>query len=291
MIKKIADIILFSNLFVSLCFSALTLQTFYVFEISASPLPICLFVFVATLLTYNFHRWYKNNRLQQIHNEPLRISWHRDHKKQIFFLLLFLLVTLAVIVFYFSLLTINTLLLLTVFGFISGLYTLPLIPFNNKWIRLRDIPYSKVIWVSMVVTGTAVFLPKVQYESNGVLNFNTFLYSISIFFFLAAITIPFNIRDIEVDKAENLKTLPTSWGENRSKIISLILITMYIISITLFYIMARTITAHTLVLLYITGVATIILIINAHKNRSEYYYGYFLESMPLLNCFAIIISN
>ena len=54
-------------------------------------------------------------------------------------------------------------------------------------------------------------------------------------FFILAITIPFDIRDLKYDKS-NLKTLPIIFGASKARLIGLLsLLVFEIISITQFY--------------------------------------------------------
>jgi 4-hydroxybenzoate polyprenyltransferase len=92
------------------------------------------------------------------------------------------------------------------FGLISLTYSIPLIPTLNGWKRLRDIPGLKIYVISFVVTITTSTIPLIlmnQINSNDI-----WLFGFQRFFFILAITIPFDIRDFHLDKKWNLKTIP-----------------------------------------------------------------------------------
>ena len=65
-------------------------------------------------------------------------------------------------------------------------------------------------------------------ENNITISQNIFLHLISRFLFVFAITIPFDIRDLEYD-AGKLRTIPLFFGEKKSKFLAVFLILICVI--------------------------------------------------------------
>src|SRR5690606_33529009 len=96
-------------------------------------------------------------------------------------------------------------------------YIIPVIPVKKKWFRLRDIPAIKAVLIAITVSYLTSVLPMLLSESysNKIL-----IHFAERFFFILAITIPFDIRDQKFDSHSFLKTLPLLIGEKKAKLVS-----------------------------------------------------------------------
>lgn len=101
-------------------------------------------------------------------------------------------------------LSIKIWMLLIPVGIISLLYTIPVFK-NGK--RLRDFNYLKIVLIALVWSYISI-IPLVY---SGQLSTSLFLFCEK-FIFMLAITLPFDIRDQEVDEASALKTFAISLG-------------------------------------------------------------------------------
>lgn len=104
-------------------------------------------------------------------------------------------------------LSIQALIVLAILGLISVLYSVP-----QKMLNLRHMPGLKIWWIALVWSVTVV-LPCLEMKDITV--FKILLQSVSAFCFVAAITIPFDIRDLRRDQ-EKMQTLPQKMGYERS---------------------------------------------------------------------------
>ena len=95
-----------------------------------------------------------------------------------------------------------TLIILFLCGIISVLYAFP----GKR--NLRLIPGTKIYWIAFVWAATGI-LP--WFESFDLPVWQVILQFLSLFCFITAITIPFDIRDVEMD-ADVLATLPQQMG-------------------------------------------------------------------------------
>ena len=90
MIKRFVDIVLFSSLFISIGSAALVLRTYYLFNLEVDW-AIILFVFFATLFTYNISKiiplwnfWSIDKSGVYAYDE--RNIWNVKHKKKLLYL-------------------------------------------------------------------------------------------------------------------------------------------------------------------------------------------------------------
>jgi 4-hydroxybenzoate polyprenyltransferase len=95
------------------------------------------------------------------------------------------------------------------------------VPFFGK--RLREIPFLKTFLIAVVWVCVLFYIPwlnegrKTEVVQNELTAF---------FFLFAALTIPFDIRDMEQDRIEH-KTLPLLFGITVSKIVSLVFLVVF----------------------------------------------------------------
>lgn len=98
-------------------------------------------------------------------------------------------------------------------GVIALFYSVPVIKIKGEWKSLRNAGAAKVGLVAFVFVWVLA-LPAILY-GNDPWFFDGFLI-FSQWLFVVAITIPFDIRDIELDRKQFTKTLPISIGGQRT---------------------------------------------------------------------------
>ena len=129
--------------------------------------------------------------------------------------------------FFASQLSFETIELLLPLGIISIGYSIPFIPTSNGWKRLRDIPGIKIYAISLVVTLTTSTIPLLLIGSLS--STDIILLGIQRFLFILAITIPFDIRDVVMDKKWKLKTIPLILGNEKAIKLAIVLINLTLI--------------------------------------------------------------
>ena len=204
-IVKILDFLVASNVYVSLGVVSLTLLSL---DIRHTEHPNLLwFVFFATLFVYNFIR------LINVHSI---ISSSESLRHQIIYrfrrFFWFVCVISALIGFYFFV-TISQSIFLPIIGlgFFSVIYGLPIYKNGSHLFRLRDVPGLKIFLIAFVWAYVTEGLPALI---NGEPLY--FLALFERFLFIFAITIPFDIRDVNYD-ASHLATIPQYFGINTAK--------------------------------------------------------------------------
>lgn len=160
-----------------------------------------LVVCFGILAVYNLHRWYKLMLVSGVSDKHCLLNGLVGLVSLLVSSVLFMLVLKDLI----------TLLLLGVLFFISTWYVYPLFG-----IKLRELRLFKGFLVAVVWTVVVAVFPMFYAPQQAALNF-----IIGLFFFLLALTIPFDIRDIRKDGPGKI-TLPQVVGVPVSKIVSIV---------------------------------------------------------------------
>ena len=154
--------------------------------------------FFSCFLAYNFI-----NNLKENDNQDLIVMNKLNLNKLLFILLLFILIYL--------------LLNLSLSSAISFIVLAPFIIFYSHF---RKIKYFKIFMIAFAWSYFSVFLPAVELLVP--IDEKIILFFSAIYLKVFAITIPFDIRDIDFDKSK-LVTIPIKLGIQKSKILSIIL--------------------------------------------------------------------
>ncbi len=187
----------------------------------------------------------------------------------------------SVSVLYFSL---KSILLLTAVGLITIFYALPL-PFTNKF-RLRDIGLMKPVFVGFVWATVSVILPLM--ESGFTDSFQIAALFLNRFLFVTAITLPFDIRDLQFDKS-NLRfpTLPMIAGVQTTIILSFLALLFSMLP--LFYLFENFSVA-IIIGIAIWYVLTFVLIIVTNKKSAEFHYTFLLDGTLVAGMLIFIFT-
>ena len=269
-IVKILDFLVASNVYVSLGVVSLTLLSL---DIRQTEHPNLLwFVFFATLFVYNFIR------LVNVHSI---ISSSESLRHQIIyrFRTFFWIVCIgsALIGFYFFV-TISQFIFLPIIGlgFVSVIYGLPIYKNRSHLFRLRDVPGLKIFLIAFVWSYVTEGLPALI---NG-----EPLYYLALFerfLFIFAITIPFDIRDVNYD-VSHLATIPQYFGINTAKWIALFAILSSELILFYRFFFNNDLNLIGAIAIYITYEFSFLLIYRCHLYSKERYFTVGVEGMSIL---------
>ena len=117
-----------------------------------------------------------------------------------------------------------------------------------------------------------------------------FLHIAERFFFMIAICIPFDIRDLQIDKKESIQTLPHFIGESNAKKIALLCIFISGIALLMEYV-GETINIKTFTALIISTIVTAIFIAKTNTKRSEYFYVAGIDGTMLIQGMLILMAT
>ena len=207
-IGELLKAVVFGNVWVALCAVAM-----YVCTVLLHRLEFNLFlagsIFGATLFTYNYHRLFRKEKIYRgvVSERHLWIIEH--HKKlQVLAVLGFLLAAGCFVPFLNKVLLIR----LSPFLLLALFYVIPIWKREGKWLRVRDIPFFKIFLVAAVWSFVTVVLAFLADDSLWFPDLGAWISIAQRFIFIFAITLPFDIRDLEHDKSGGLITFAGSLG-------------------------------------------------------------------------------
>jgi 4-hydroxybenzoate polyprenyltransferase len=243
----------------------LSLQTFIIFESELSIGALSL-IFFATLAVYSLHRIVGLSKIPraQLDNRFIIIKEQQKYLKVF--------------------LGIGSLASIGAFFFLSNpakyfllLLSLPslayIIPFHRGK-RLRDFAYFKIFIVAIVWSLTTVGLPFVEMGLNPDLKFYLLILDRAIFIF--AITVPFDIRDADIEENLGVKTLPSLLGIKKSIYLSIILLLLRIPLVLFIY----PITVALAVLILV--ITSTLLVWISPKAKNDFFFTAILDGTMLL---------
>ncbi len=150
--------------------------------------------------------------------------------------------------------------------------------FKDK--SLRDIPHLKIHLIAIIwVVAIGIF--ELLNEQN--FKFENWLFVLAHYFYIIAVTIPFDIRDLKYDDS-NQRTIPQVFGIKKAKIISVLFLIIYFLTAINQQQNLIKNTPFISVIVY-----TIILVIAVSKNRNEFHYSGLIEGSILLLGLSMIL--
>ena len=265
--KKLFNFIIHSNIYIALAAIALTLETQIQLGMEPQVHPYIWIIFFATLLEYNFHRLITLLKRKEVLKEA-KYNWLCQHTKLFYGLMIFSLMGFVVSL---MLAKIKVIALLLPLGVITVFYSLPIGSYKHKLFRLREISVLKIFLIALVWAFTTVLIPVMQSELQMEASEILFVF-FERMLFVFAITLPFDIRDMDSDRRAGLKTIPILVGEKKSIQLS--------VSVLLFYGLIgglQCMTSHQEFLLpaiVLSVISTIFFVTDSRvKKLKEYHYG------------------
>ena len=266
--KLIIRFFINTNIWVAFCVLGLVFSAEIL--LGVTNLKISQFVFLATIFAYNFQRLV---RFKKGHQHSCK-DWLK-HNRKLIYLLVFISATLSTYLFFDFKLTTQTAILLV--GVLSVFY-----PFG-----LRKIPFLKIFIISFVWAFSTMML--LVLENNIQISQSIIWQLISLFLFVFAITIPFDIRDIDYD-TKNVVTIPLFFGVRRAKIIAVF--SLFLCSfISFFQHLEMSLSLQNLLALIMLYILSAILIVKSDKKNTKIYFSFWVESLSLFSYFLLVISE
>ncbi len=227
---------------------------------------LAVHVATATMFVYTCHRLFSSAKMN-IQGQS-RYSFAIEKSTSLLFMIA---ISLPISLLTFFLLGRATQLALVISGIISIGYIMPLI-FRK---RLRDIGVSKIVLISMVWAT----LPILTVLDNLDVRLISLLFA-EHFFFIFALTLPFDVRDQELDQKAQVSNLANTLGLTKLK--SLLIACILIAALSaglLFYLGYYSLILFASIISLLT--IQLIVTIGLKKTNSELYYLFFLDSFIL----------
>lgn len=262
-----------TNIFIAFAAGACTLAT-YAFHNVNPDFNLVAFIFFATLLIYNLQR-----RIGD-----LNASGKFYKTKTI------LMIVGVVGLIPFALhLTLVELVGLSIAGAISLGYAYPFIPYKGERYAIRRIPYLKlwIIVLAWILSTTVVPLVEIVDLNSTDDRLSTIYFALQQGAFIVALTIPFDVRDLEVDYPFQ-RTLPMVFGIDWS--IKFAQRAMMVAFLFAFFNYLIGFFAFPQLLVQL-GVSALGYFVVAHgkKHRSPLYYSIVLDGMILLQGLLVLV--
>lgn len=273
--KRIIDFILFGNIYVAL--GAVCLVQSSVIQLGLPHnLPYSFLVFFATLFVYNFQRiFYKT--IQNSNRVSVRRMWISNNPLTL--KILAGIGFLGVVVTFFF----NSYKLL--------IYLLPLLALSVIYfapvIKLRKNPWLKLFTLVLVWTIVTAVIPILL---NNTISTDSLLHIFIRFWFMVAICIPFDIRDLDLDRADGVVTVPQLVGENKAKWIAFACMLIYGILIIPEY-FRGIINIKIFAALLISALFNTLIVLMSNSKRSEYFYVAGIDGTMLLQGILLIAAH
>jgi hypothetical protein len=276
-LKNTLDFYIFSNIHVSIAGFCLTKITLLKFGITDNLVPF--FVLFSIIISYNFIRFLeiKWDRLNWFKN------WFFEHQYTLFILFSLSVLGLGYIMF-FSDFNLNSIVILFPFAFMTFFYVLPLFKIGKIEFSFRNFPSVKIISIAIAWAGITVFFP--LYNAGYEFTSSVYIEFIQRFLILISITIPFDIRDVNVDP-RSLKTIPQLVGVKASKIIGYALLLVFVLLELYINNLAN---LNTYILIVIALIAALFLAFSTPQ-KSRYYTSFWVEAIPILWFVLIVVFS
>ncbi|MBL87149.1 MAG: hypothetical protein CMO82_10875 [Winogradskyella sp.] len=275
MLRQIFNFYINSSIHVALAVVAMTWVSLVQFEIGYDK-NVLVFVFFATITGYNFVKYFG---VAKFHHRSLA-AWLKAI--QIFSFFAFLGMC------YYTLkLNLNSLIYLAVFGVITFLYAIPLLPmryFRDSQKNLRQVSGLKVYVIALVWVFTTVFLPLIE---NGYhINNDVVITGVQRFVFVIVLMLPFEIRDLIYDSIK-LATIPQQIGVRNTKIIGILLLVLFF----LLEFFKDDVERFDIISNVVMLITTLCFVLFAHKKQSQYYSAFWVESLPILWLIVLLMLS
>lgn len=279
---KLFKALINSKIYISLAAVFLTIETIIQLGMQPEWHPYLFIIFFATFWEYNF------NRLIIVFTEKEALNsqkyiWVKENLK-LFFILLS--VSLVGFIYFAFLAKVEVLMALAPIAIVTLFYSTPVFKNKGNIFILREIPYLKIFLIAAVWSTATITLPVIQ--SNGLFSkTDIIIMLVERFFFVFSLAIPFDIRDIEIDKLAGIKTIPLLFNEKRAIALSYISILIFFL-VSLYHYREPNYFFMTLALSISSLTTFIFLSVKKIRNLPYYHYGV-LDGSMLLQGFLVLI--
>ncbi len=273
-------LLIFSNIYIALAAVALTYETYALLGGAPRSHGLAALVFCATLFVYNLDRLVSLSREDAVEITE-RHRWIRARKKLLWPLVGVAAVGGAASLFFVPL---DVLWGLVPLGVISLAYSLPVMIGAGRTWRLKDIPGLKIFLIALVWGSVTVVLPALN-AGVDVFGRDAILALIERVIFIFAITLPFDVRDLERDRQAGLHTLPMTLGPSNTRWLAVGLMGVFCAVSAFHYGLSW---AGPTVPMLSNGVLTAVLLWFSNESHQELYYVGLLDGTMLLQGLMVV---
>jgi 4-hydroxybenzoate polyprenyltransferase len=257
--NRFFNFLLFGNVYIAVAACCLVQSTLIQLQIPSHLTAYSLLVFFSTLLIYNFQRiFYTPQQNKQLHS--IRRNWIFAHPFVIKLLALTGAVGVAITFFYID---------FQVFFYLTPLLLLSLAYFA-PFIRIRKNAYFKLLTLVTVWTLVTAVVPMLLMHLL-ILDPKNLLHLLIRFCFMIAICIPFDLRDLHIDTADHISTIPQLLGEHKTRWLAFAFMIIYNALILLSYAL-NFLPVTIFIALLLSAIVNTWLVWMSRSTRSEYFF-------------------
>ncbi len=269
----------YSNLNIATAACCYTWSTYFVYQIDSIDVALLILIFTATLSNYIFHRAFPVYYYQYTAHPNVIFQWTIEHLK---FLTITFVVCLLLLGITFLKMKIATQLSLCLLALITLLYSIPIIKTSTHKKRLRDIGYLKIGLIAFTWAWVCGNLPLIQAEDSFSLT-NHITVFFEKFSYIIAITIPFDIRDMQYDASVGVKTLPIRFG-----IVGAIIIALLCLILSYIMVMNSTTNFSVQFAYALTYCISAYYIIESAQTKNNFFYLFYIDGLMILLCILLL---
>lgn len=263
----------FGNYFIALCATGMVFTTFLMTGIPIHLTPFTVLITLGTFLLYNFHKLSFNldySGSKSLVTSVRQLKFKSSEKIAFLIAVILLLISLP-----FQ--KAHVLPYLIPLAILAFLYSVPIIKWRKRKIRLLEVFLIKTFVLAFVWALATTILPLLEQNIEITSSF-IIQQVISRMLFIFALCIPFEMRDLIKDKKNNVKTFPVIFGITKTKITGLLVVATELI----FHHLMKEISMPSVIALDITSLIALFWILKQEKNNNPYYYKLFVDGTMLL---------
>lgn len=276
---SIIQLILFGNVFIAIGAVCLVQSTGVQLNFDTHLPAYSALVFFATLFIYNLQRvFYKPQ--QDTSLVSVRRKWIFENQTLVK-ALTFIGFTGVLISFFFM--DAHVFLPLLIMFVFSLAYFIPAV-------KLRKHPLFKLLTLVVVWVMVTAVLP-ILLSGRELFTQHNFIHVLLRFCFITAIAIPFDIRDLKIDAADNVYTLSRIIGENKAKWLAFGLMLLYIVLVLFGYELGVTGQKVFFALIVSATINALLVLMGGSSKRSEYFYLVLVDGTMIVQGAALLTAQ
>jgi 4-hydroxybenzoate polyprenyltransferase len=277
-IKKLLEFILFTSIFVAGCAVAFCMETNILLGVPLNNFSFYAFVFGATIVQYNLHYIVKKVAAK----DSARLRWSLRNKN---IHLILLIAGSFLILFSLFSFHLEHFFILFILGCVSFLYSFPFLPFAKKK-RIKDYGFLKITTLALLWTLVTVWFPVSGHAYDTGLFIFVFIKRLLFMFILCLL---FDMRDIEVDNSEDIKTLAVVLGHKKSYTLSYLLLFVFVLlSVAQYFYFPQ---MRFLIPMILSAAAAFVTIEITKKSNSDFVYLAGIDGMMLLQAILVYLFS
>jgi 4-hydroxybenzoate polyprenyltransferase len=163
-------------------------------------------------------------------------------------------------------------------------YSVPLLKSKGRKVRIKEIFFIKTPVIALVWSLTTTVIPLVEQNISLQSSF-VFWQIVSKTLFIFVLCIPFEIRDMEIDRKNNVSTLAVAHGRKFTLVIGVIIILFELVT----HHLMNGLSAISIFALDLSSIAALLIILLQNSKRSPYYYKFLVDGTMVLRFLILLL--